>query len=414
MSAASRALNIGVIGLGRAATSMLPSLAAHPDVRLVAAADPRAEARDAFARQFGGQTFVDAADLLDHGSVDAVYIATPHQVHAQHVIMAAERGKHAICEKPMALTLDDCDAMIDAVERAGTHLVIGPTHGFDRPVLKMHEILRAGTLGRARMILTFDYTNFLYRPRRPEELDTRLGGGIIFNQTPHQVDTVRLLGGGVVRSVRSMTGIWDPLRPTEGSHMTFLEFEDGTAATMVYSAYDRFDSDELFGWVGEGGSVKASVRPGAARRALRAAGVADESALKAATGFGGANQKRAGGDSHDGSDRRHHPHFGHTIVSCEGGDMRTSPDGVTIYDDDGQREVSAPLGPATPDKSGAIDELVLAVRDERPPLHDGRWGRATLEVCLAILESARQRREVVLADPVRNMAMIGGGNNAQP
>jgi hypothetical protein len=89
-----------------------------------------------------------------------------------------------------------------------------------------------------------------------------------------------------------------------------------------------------------------------------------------------------------------------TIASCERGDLRTSPDGLTVYDDDGCREISLPVGPATPDKSGAIDELYAAVVAGRPAQHDGRWGAATLEVCLGILESARQRREVPMARQV--------------
>ena len=67
------------------------------------------------------------------------------------------------------------------------------------------------------MINSFNYTNFLYRPRRPEELDTAQGGGILFNQVPHQIDIARLLGGGLVRSVRAQTTVLDPARPTEGS-----------------------------------------------------------------------------------------------------------------------------------------------------------------------------------------------------
>ena len=59
------------------------------------------------------------------------------------------------------------------------------------------------------MITALNYTDFLYRPRRPEELDTAQGGGAVFNQAAHQVDIVRLLGGGRVKSVRAATGAWD-------------------------------------------------------------------------------------------------------------------------------------------------------------------------------------------------------------
>ena len=96
----------------------------------------------------------------------------------------------------MALTLADCDAIIAAVERHKVHLVVGHTHAFDPAVRLMRDIIARGELGRLGMIHSFNYTNFLYRPRRPEELDTAQGGGILFNQVPHQIDTARLLAGG--------------------------------------------------------------------------------------------------------------------------------------------------------------------------------------------------------------------------
>ena len=66
------------------------------------------------------------------------------------------------------------------------------------------------------MINAINYTDYLYRPRRPEELDTAQGGGAVFNQAAHQVDIVRLIGGGQVASVRAASGAWDSARPTEG------------------------------------------------------------------------------------------------------------------------------------------------------------------------------------------------------
>ena len=75
------------------------------------------------------------------------------------------------------------------------------------------------------MITAINYTDFLYRPRRPEELDTAQGGGALFNQAPHQVDIVRLLGGGRVASVRAMTGAGIAARPTEGAYAALLTFD---------------------------------------------------------------------------------------------------------------------------------------------------------------------------------------------
>jgi len=386
---------MGIAGLGRAATSMLPSLVAHPHIKVTAAADLRKEAREKFRTEFNAEVYERVEDLCASPNVDGVYIATPHQFHAEHVIAAAERHKHAIVEKPMALTIEDCEAMNAAAERCGICLLVGHTHGYDPPILKIGEVARSGELGRVKMIHTWNFTDFLYRPRRPEELDTRLGGGVVFNQVPHQIDIVRWLGGGLVRSVRAMTGILDPARPTEGSVTAYLEFVDGVAATVVYSGYDRFDTDEFNNWIGESGQQKTPDRHGRARAALsRIKSPEEEAELKAATGYGGERQRREA--LAPASPSRRHPHFGIIIVSCERGDMRASPDGVLIYNGDGKREIPVPLGRAVPDKGKVIDEFYDAVVNGSPRRHDGRWGEATVEICLAILESARVRREIFL------------------
>lgn len=392
-------LKFGIAGLGRAATSMLPSIINHPYVKIAAGADLRKEAREKFRSEFQAEVYESVEDLCKSANVDALYIATPHQFHAEHVIAAATYRKHAIVEKPMALTVQECETMNAAAEKNGIRLLVGHTHSFDPPILKIREIVRSGELGRLEMIHSWNFTNFLYRPRRPEELDTKLGGGVIFNQVPHQIDIVRWIGGGLARSVRSMTGIWDQNRPTEGSHVTYLEFIDGTAATVVYSGYDHFDTDEFHFWIGEGGQLKEPDRHGQARKALRGVkSPQEEAALKVSTGYGGTRQRRDAFGAEQGE--RHHPHFGITIASCERGDMRPSADGVFIYDDGGKREVPVPLGRAVPDKGKVIDEFYDAVVNDRPVLHHGRWGEATLEVCLAILQSACERREIFLSHQV--------------
>src|SRR5439155_14663183 len=105
-SAAQRKLRLGVAGLGRAFMLMLPTFREHPNVELVAAADPRAESRAQFVRDFGGNAYAEFDALCDDKNVDAIYIATPHQFHADHVLAAAARRKHVMVEKPMAITLD--------------------------------------------------------------------------------------------------------------------------------------------------------------------------------------------------------------------------------------------------------------------------------------------------------------------
>src|SRR5262245_14348561 len=204
---------------------MVHAAAAHPGYVLKAGADPHPGPREAFARDHNARAYADVQELVADPEVQAVYIATPHQFHAPHAVLAADHGKHVILEKPMALTLAECDVIITAAERNKVQLVVGHTHAYDPPIRVMHLLIASGAMGKLGMINCFNYTDFLYRPRRPEELDTAKGGGILFNQLPHQIDIARLLGGGMVKSVRAQTTVLDPARSTEGGCLAFLQFE---------------------------------------------------------------------------------------------------------------------------------------------------------------------------------------------
>jgi phthalate 4,5-cis-dihydrodiol dehydrogenase len=389
-----RRLRMGVAGLGRAFTLMLPTLAADPRIQLVAAADPRSEATDRFARDFGARTYADINDLCADEAVEVVYVATPHQDHARHVAAAARQRKHVLVEKPMAITLAQCTAMIEAIEEAGVRLIVGHSHSFDRPIQRARELIADGTLGAVRMIQAQYNTDFLYRPRRPEELATAAGGGVVFSQGAHQVDIVRLLGGGRVRSVRALTGAWDSSRPTEGAYAALLTFAQGAIAVLSYNGYGHFDGDEFCGGFSELGRPKATGNYGAARRSLAQVGDGiDETALKARRNYGGANYS-----ANEPANRAWHEHFGMVIVSCDRGDLRPLPTGVMIYGDSELR-LDSLLQPRVP-RAEVIDELYAAIVDGKQPLHDGRWAMATLEVCLAILQSAREGRDVLLAHQV--------------
>src|SRR5439155_26489835 len=143
-----------------------------------------------------------------------------------------------------------------APDRAGLHVVVGHSHSFYAPVQRLRALVEGGDFGRVRMINAINYTDYLYRPRRPEELDTAQGGGAVFNQAAHQVDIVRLIGGGRVASVRAATGAWDAARPTEGAYSALLTFDNGGFASLTYNGYGHFDSDEFSGWIGEMGQRK--------------------------------------------------------------------------------------------------------------------------------------------------------------
>jgi phthalate 4,5-cis-dihydrodiol dehydrogenase len=390
----SKMLRLGVAGLGVASTQILPPISALPVIKITAACDLRIDALQKFRQTYQGETYTSVEELCASPSVDAVYIATPNQLHAQHAITAAEHKKHIIVEKPMALSIAECEAMNEAAEKNGVYLLCGHTHSFDPPVRKIREIVRSGDLGKLCMINSWNYNEFMYRPRMKHEL--AMSHGVVLNQGPHQVDIARLIGGGKVRSVRATTGIWDKARGHEGSYTCFLEFEDGTPATLVYSGYGFFDTAELFGWVGEGGQYRDPETNLTVRKKLREVrSPEEEEQLKEAMRFGG---RREGEFSHVWSGQRKQPFFGCTVVSCERGDIRQTPDGLIIYGESEKKEIPLPAG--SRGREAEIEELYNAVINGRPIFHGGRWGEATLEVCLAILESSQQRKEIVLSHQV--------------
>ena len=390
----SRVLRLGIAGLGVASTQILPPLAKLPFIKITAAADTRAEALAKFRRTYDAEGYSTVEDLCRSANVDAVYIATPNTLHAEHAITAAKHGKHVIVEKPMATTLAECDAMNEAAEKHEVKLLCGHTHSFDPPVRKVREIVKSGELGNLCMINTWNFNEFMYRPRMRHEL--AMSRGVVLNQGPHHVDIVRLIGGGLVRSVRAMTGVWDKARQWEGSYTCYLEFEDGTPATLVYSGYGFFDTAELFDWVGEGGQRRDPKTNLNVRKRLREVRTPEEEEqLKEGMRFGGA---REGEYSHVWSGERKQPFFGLTMVSCEKGDIRQTPDGLRIYGESEQREIALAAG--SRGREAEVEELYNAVVRDRPVFHDGHWGAATLEVCLAMIESAEKRHEVFLSHQV--------------
>lgn len=385
-----RPVRLGVAGLGRAFMLMLPTLAHHPRIALVACADPRAEARARFVQDFpGARAHAEFGALCDDGEVEAIYLATPHQHHAAQAIRAAAAGRHVLVEKPMALTLAEAAAMAEAHARGGTHLMLGHSHGQDGPVRHARRLIAEGTAGAPRLITALACTDFIWRPRRPEELDTAQGGGVVFSQGAHQLDVIRVLCGGMLRSIRAEA---IPARGTEGAYAAFLAFEGG-AATATYSGLGRYDTDALQGWIGEMGTRKPPTTPGAARARLD---TARETEAKLARTYGGAAHAPG---LPAAAPPEFHNTFGLVLAQCDRADLRITPEGVEVHGEEGFALHRTPL-PALP-RAEVLDEFADAVRHGIPPRHDGAWGLATLEACLALLEAAHSGREVALHHQTR-------------
>jgi phthalate 4,5-cis-dihydrodiol dehydrogenase len=379
-------LRLGLVGLGAAGRAFLPAVLSHDRVTLAAVAEPDGETRSEICAQTMVGGFESLPAMLAGCDLDAVYIGTPTALHGEHTMLACAAGKHVLTEKPMSTSLDGANAMVAAAERAGVVLMVGHSHSYDLPVKTMRNLIARGELGRLRMIHTWCFSDWIWRPRRPDELDPGLGGGVVYRQGAHQFDIIRLLGGGLLKSVRATAFDWDPTRQSIGAHAAFLQFADGTVATAVYNGYGHMLGAELCCDIGEWGELQrlqdrvavlrkvAPPNPGDAAAAKRQRA---KNAIPAAPPF--------------------QPFFGLTVVSCDRGDMRQSPHGLYLYTLRGREEI---VLPDRNPRSLVLDEFASAILDKVPPVHDGRWGLATLEVCAAVLSSSQSGREVELTRQV--------------
>ena len=148
--------NIGIIGCGKIAqVRHIPEYAGHPQARLAGFYDLNQERARELAEKWGGKAYSSWEEMLADPGIDAVSVCVANNAHAQLSIAALRAGKHVLCEKPMATTLADCEAMVAAARESGKFLMIGQNQRLTKAHQKARELVENGTLGK---ILTFRTT----------------------------------------------------------------------------------------------------------------------------------------------------------------------------------------------------------------------------------------------------------------
>lgn len=242
-----RKIRFGLIGCGVIADFHANAiLSLEEDAELVGVADVRPESAKAFAKKHGVQAFGSVGELLDCPDIDVVNICTPSGFHAEAAVAAAEKKKHVIVEKPMAITVPQLDAITEAVERNGVILSSISQNRFMHGVAMAKQAMEDGLLGRlvsADIYMKYNRTPEYYASgvwRGTRSID---GGGALMNQGIHGVDLLLYLAGPVKRvSAFSKTLIHSI--ETEDTLSALLEFENGAlgvvqASTSVYPGYPR-------------------------------------------------------------------------------------------------------------------------------------------------------------------------------
>lgn len=202
-------IKVGLIGCGNiGAGGHLPAYAHVPQAELVAVCDAVGELGHAAAERSGAAAYTDYRRLLEREDVEMVDICVPTYLHADIAIAAMGVGKHVLCEKPMAHTLEAADAMIEAAQANGVKLMIGQVRRFDHRYASIKAQIDAGKVGKPVFIRRAE-RQFLPFPPDAWQWDPQRGGGVILDIGVHATDLFRWLFGKeavevytVARSVR--------------------------------------------------------------------------------------------------------------------------------------------------------------------------------------------------------------------
>ncbi len=352
-------LRTALLGCGKIAHAHAMALKALPQSDFVAVCSRSRDKAEAFATRYGTRAYTDYEAMLREAGVQAVAICTPHPAHAGEIVTAAEHGAHCLVEKPLASDLQDCDRAIAACRQAGVRLGLISQRRFYEPVIRLRQALLDGKIGRPVLAVlnVLGWRDQAYYESDPwrGRWDTE-GGGVMVNQTPHQLDLLQWLMG----PIDELFGYWDNL------NHPYVEIED-TAMAVI-----RFKSGALGSLV-----LSNSQKPG----------------LYGKLHIHGSNGASVGAQTEGGS-----PFIAGMTGTVEPpiNDVWTIPgeeDLLPGWQEEDRRQ-SAQIDLMTYYHHLQIEEFLAAVLQNREPAVTGEEGRKVVEIFTAIYRSQRDRRPV--------------------
>jgi len=251
-------LKTAVIGCGKVAHTHAEALATIPESEFVAVCGRDAEKARVFGERYHVRPFTLVEEMIGAG-VQAVVVATPHPAHAPVTIAALRAGAHAIVEKPLASSLEDCDAMIGAARAANRTLAMISQRRLYAPVLRVRSAIDDGKVGRpvlgtVTMLGWRDekyYRSDPWRGRWDGE-----GGGVLVNQAPHQIDILQWYMGEIGELYGAWANLNHPYIEVEDTSVAVIRFKSGALGNVVVS---NAQNPGLFGKVWVHGSNGATV-----------------------------------------------------------------------------------------------------------------------------------------------------------
>jgi predicted dehydrogenase len=363
-----RPLRTAVVGCGKVGQIHAKALGSLPLSEFVAACDDQTDRAEGLAGQYGARAFADVSAMMREAAPEVVCVCTPHPLHAGPAVRAAEGGAHVLVEKPMAATLDDCDAMLAAARRAGVALGVVSQRRWFEPVRRMKQAIDAGKVGRPALgvVTMLNWREESYYRSDPwrGRWDTE-GGGVLVNQAPHQID---LLLWMMDDDVAALSGDWSninhPSVAVEDTAVATLRFRNGGLGSLVASLGQR---PGLFTKVHVHGTSGASV------------GVETDRGASFVAGYS-------------------------TITEPPLNDLWNVPgeEAQLAAFQSADRAAFAAVDATTHYHALQIDDFLRAVSEGRPPLVTGEDGRRVVAVFTAVYRSRREGRAVTFP-------LAGGG-----
>jgi len=245
------ALNFALIGCGRIAQTHLEAIASITECELKGVADIRKTAAKSVAEQFGCKTYDDYHQVLDGNQVDAVVICTPPDTHAEISTFFLENGVHVLCEKPLALSIEDATYMVDTAENKGCLLMMASKFRYVDDLIKAKGVVDSGILGDIVLFENVFCSKVDMRDRWNADKDVA-GGGVLIDNGSHSVDIARYLLGPIAK-VQAEEGKRIQKLGVEDTARLYFRTESETmgAVDLSWSLFKERESYiELFGTEG--------------------------------------------------------------------------------------------------------------------------------------------------------------------
>ena len=233
MSNSQEPVRFGLVGAGAIAQAYAQAFSQTGAAKLVAVADSRREAAEKMADAAQCQAFTDAESMADAVELDAVLVCTPPSTHREICCALLERGIHVLCEKPLAISSADAEAMIAAAEARGLHFTMASKFRYVADVQKAKELIADGTIGE---VVLFEnvFTGRVDMSTRWNSNPEIAGGGVLIDNGTHSVDVARFCLGELAE-VQAMEGNRIQLLPVEDTAKMFIRSRKGVLGSIDLS-----------------------------------------------------------------------------------------------------------------------------------------------------------------------------------